>query len=173
MSRVPSLAAVLVVAGLGAAGSACRVSSVRPITVPATYQPEGEAANIAAAESCMVVGPLTVRDERPSNGVVGARTIQEREGRANITMGGDAEQWVRSAVERALTVANIRRATAPATALTVRLATVSVNEVAFRNSEYEARVVLDVDLSGPGSGSSVWSYRATARRRTTAGPAIS
>jgi len=150
------LAAVSLV-GVVALAVACRVSSVGPITSEARYSPQGAASDVVPADACAAVGMLTVSDGRSGERLVGTRTIQDREGRADISIEGDVEDWLRSGVERALDAAATRRGSGPAVA--VRLSTLTVNEVAFRNSEFNGSVVLDVTVTR--DGAEPWSFRAS------------
>jgi len=43
--------------------------------------------------------------------------------------------------------------------LTMKLAAIQIEEVAYRNSTFEGRVIVDIELSRTGTGDSVWSHR--------------
>jgi hypothetical protein len=152
----------LVLAWMVLAAAACRVSSVGPITFAVNYLPDLGTSDIMTAESCVVLRDVTPSDQRSEKSIVGERTIQDRSGRADIMVGGDIEPWLRSSIDRALKTAAIRRETSAQHIVRIGLAVLSVNEVAYRNAEYEGRVVLDVELVKAGGGDKpLWSFRAT------------
>ena len=136
----------LVSAGLAFLVTACRVSSVGPVTFPAAYSPE-EPIVASTVDACVAVGTIYVADDRPDRSTVGERSIEAREGRAVISIEGDIEDWLRSGIERAFETAAIRRVDS-APSVTFRLTTLVVDEVAYRNAEYDGRVVLEVSVVG-------------------------
>jgi hypothetical protein len=136
---------------------ACRVSTVGPITFEPFCSPQGAASEVVSADTCAAIGALAVTDGRSGDGVVGTRTIQNREGRADISIEGGVEDWLRGGVERALDAAAIRRGAGPD--VTVRLMTLTLNEVAFRNSEFNGRVALEVTVAR--AGAEPWSFIAS------------
>ena len=154
---MPAKLASLVMAGLVPLVAACRVSSIGPVTFPAVYRPE-EAIAASTVDACVAVSTIRVADDRQDRSTVGVRSIEEREGRAIISIEGDIEGWLRIGVERAFEVAGIRRVDS-APSVTFRMTTLVVDEVAYRNAEYDGRVVLDVSVVD--ADGEPWSFRAT------------
>ena len=132
------------------------MSSIGPVTFPAVYRPE-EAIAASTVDACVAVSTIRVADDRQDRSTVGVRSIEEREGRAIISIEGDIEGWLRIGVERAFEVAGIRRVDS-APSVTFRMTTLVVDEVAYRNAEYDGRVVLDVSVVD--ADGEPWSFRA-------------
>ena len=138
----------------------CAVSSLAPISFPADYAPEESAAGINAAPACAHIRSLEVSDERPDTLVAGHRSVQDKPERHDIFMEGNIESWLRSGVRRALDQAVIRDNPSSGLILSVTLTSLVIEEVAYVNSEYEGRVVLDLALREPGAGTDAWTNRA-------------
>lgn len=102
---------------------------------------------------------LTVVDDRPSGGIDGIRTIQDKEARADISMAGDVEAWFKAGVARGMVQSHFPQDSAASLNLTMKLSSIRIEEVAYRNSTFEGRVIIDMELSRPGGGGSVWSHR--------------
>ena len=85
---MPANLTALVLAGFASVVTACRVSSVGPVTFPAMYNPD-EAIAASTVDACVAVGTIRVADDRQDRSTVGARSIEEREGRAVISVEGD------------------------------------------------------------------------------------
>ena len=75
-------------------------------------------------------------------------------------MEGNIESWLRSGVRRALDLAVIRDNPSSGLVLSVTLTSLVIEEVAYVNSEYEGRVVLDLALREPGAATDGWTSRA-------------
>lgn len=157
MTRTLSYAA-LIALGAILAGSGCRVSNIQPISFPASYHPEGSGSHIDAAPACAVFRELTVLDTRPG-GADGVRTIQDADERSDISMAGDVEAWFQAGVARGMVQSHFPTAPSASLDLTLKLAAVRIEEVAYRNSTYEGRVIIDMELSRPDGAGSVWSHR--------------
>jgi len=149
---------LIALAGL-VAGSGCRVSNVQPISFPAIYEPEQSGNQITAAPACAVFRDLTVVDNRPEGSTDGIRTIQDREGQSDITMAGDVEAWFKAGVARGMVQSHFPQDPSADLNLTMKLASIRIEEIAYRNSTFEGRIIIDVELSRPGSATSVWSHR--------------
>ncbi len=150
---------VLLALGGLLAGSGCRVSNVKPITFPANYEPMQSGGEITAAPACAVFRELTVVDNRSEGSADGVRTIQDREGRSDIFMDGDVESWFHAGVARGLVKSHFPQDPSAGLDLTMKLAAIQIEEVAYRNSTFEGRVIIDVELSRTGGGGPVWSHR--------------
>ena len=158
VTRTCSHVVLLALGGL-LAGSACRVSNVKPISFPADYQPEQSGSQITVAPACAVFRELTVVDNRPEGSADGIRTIQDREGRSDIFMVGDVESWFQAGVARGLVKSHFPRDPSAGLDLTMKLAAIRIEEVAYRNSTFEGRIIIDIELSRPGSADPLWSHR--------------
>ncbi len=150
---------VLLALGGLLAGSGCRVSNVKPITFPANYEPMQSGREITAAPACAVFRELTVVDDRPEGSADGVRTIQDREGRSDIFMDGDVKAWFQAGVARGLVKSHFPQDPSADLDLTMKLTGIHIEEVAYRNSTFEGRVIIDIELSRTGSGGAVWSHR--------------
>ncbi len=150
---------VLLTLGGILAGSGCRVSNVKPITFPAHYEPMQSGGAITTAPACAVFRELTVVDARPEGRADGVRTIQDREGRSDIFMDGDVESWFHAGVARGLVESHFPQDPSAGLDLTMKLAAIRIEEVAYRNSTFAGRVIIDVELSRTGGGGPVWSHR--------------
>ena len=138
----------------------CAVSSLAPISFPADYSPEEGTAGINAAPACAHIRSLEVSDERPDTPVAGQRSVQDKPERHDIFMEGNIESWLRSGVRRALDLAVIRDNPSSGLVLSVTLTSLVIEEVAYVNSEYEGRVVLDLALRASGAATDAWTNRA-------------
>ena len=150
---------VLLALGGLLAGGGCRVSNLKPISFPADYEPMQSGFEITAAPACAVFRELTVVDDRPEGSADGVRTIQAREGQSDIFMDGDVEAWFQAGVARGMVKSHFPQDPSAGLDLTVKLAAIQIEEVAYRNSTFEGRVIVDIELSRTGSGGSVWSHR--------------
>ena len=150
---------VLLALGGLLAGSGCRVSNVKPITFPADYEPMQSGNEITAAPACAVFRELTVVDNRPEGSADGVRTIQDREGRSDIFMDGDVESWFHAGVARGLVQSHFPQDPSAGLDLTMKLAAIHIEEIAYRNSTFEGRVIIDIELSRPRTAGAVWSHR--------------
>jgi hypothetical protein len=150
---------VLLALGGFLAGGGCRVSNVKPITFPADYEPMQSGSEITVAPACAVFRELIVVDDRPDGTTDGVRTIQDRDGRSDIFMDGDVEAWLRAGVARGLVKSHFPQDSSAGLDLTMKLAAIRIEEVAYRNSTFEGRVIIDIELNRTGGGGSVWSHR--------------
>ena len=158
VTRTFTQVVVLVLGGF-LAGSGCRVSNVQPITFPADYEPMQSGSDITAAPACAVFRELTVLDDRPAGSTDGVRTVQDREGQSDIFMDGDVKAWFQAGVARGMVKSHFPQDPSAGLDLTMKLALIQIEEVAYRNSTFEGRVIIDIELSRAGNGGSVWSHR--------------
>lgn len=144
---------------VSAGGSGCKVSKLEPVTFATSYQSEGRASAITAAPACAIFRQVNVVDERRDKRLAGVRLMQHKDGRSDIFVEGDVESWLRAGVSRGLVQAHFPQDESAPLDLRVKLAAIHIEEVAFRNSTFEGRVVLDVELADAESGEAVWTHR--------------
>ena len=136
----------------------CKVTRLTPVTFPPEYSPQEGSARFSVAPSCATYRNLTISDARTEMSVVGIRTLQEGPGEEPVVLDGDGLGWLR-AVWSGPSAAEIVQSTLSRWELQVALASIRLEEVAFRNSEYEGRVILEVDVTEFSSGQPIWSQR--------------
>ena len=129
----------------------CVASSLEPLTFTARYAPVGSALDIATVPACAAIQGLSVSDERRDGRVVGHRNIQDQPDEYEIFLDGDVAGWLRSGLQRAFDQASLRRDDSAEFQLDAKLTVLAISEVAYVNSEYEARVVIDLELRLPGA----------------------
>jgi hypothetical protein len=137
----------------------CKVSELKPISFPTDYRPEGSAGAITVVPACAVYREFTVLDQRPDKHNAGIRTIQDRPDRSDIFIEGDVAAWFRAGVERGLALAQFPQDSGAKLDLTFKLAGIHIEEIAYRNSTFEGRVVIDIELREPGSSGHLWTDR--------------
>jgi hypothetical protein len=142
-----------------ASASACKVSRLDPVSFHTRYDPQGSSGAITTAPACVAFRTLNVSDGRADKRLAGVRSLQEKADRSDIFMEGDVELWLRAGVTRGLDHANFQEEDDASFDLNISLAALHIDEVAFRNSTYDGRVVLDVELVDVSSGESVWKER--------------
>ncbi len=140
--------------------TSCKVTHVSPITFPADYHAAETGAVIETARACATIRSLVVTDERPDKRTVGRRAIQDKPDRSDILMDGDVRDWLRLGLQRALDRAGIATSSSARFELAVKLVTLSVEEVAYRNSTFDGKLILDLELRQPDGNPAVWSSRA-------------
>lgn len=154
MISIPrTLGVILVVAG------GCKVSKLEPVSFRAMYRPEGEMSAITAAPACAAFRQLNVNDERSDKRLAGTRLIQDQADQSDIFIDGDVEAWFRAAVSRGLVRAQFPQNEGASLDVNFRLAAIHIEEVAYRNSTFEGRVVIDIELVDAAGGDTVWSHR--------------
>lgn len=145
---------------IGVAGIwGCTVSKLTPVSFPAQYHPEGSAAGVTSVPACAVFRKLSLSDERPDKRTAGSRSLQEKPGRSDIFIEGDVESWFEAGVKQALLQTNFLQDPVGKLDLVMELESLRIAEIAYRNSTFEGRVVLEVGVKEPGSESFVWSER--------------
>jgi hypothetical protein len=155
MISIPRTLGILLVVASG-----CKVSSVEPMTFPATYRPEGAAGAVTVAPACAVVHELDVVDGRSDKSLVGARSIQDKDARSDVLIEGDIEAWLRAAISRGLVQGHFPQEEGADLDLRFELESIQIDEVAYRNSTYEGRVILGVEIVNSTTGDAIWSHRA-------------
>jgi len=145
---------------LGVAGIwGCTVSKLTPVSFPAMYQPEGSGADVASVPACAVFRSLSLSDERTDKRTAGTRSLQEKPGRSDIFIEGDVESWFEAGVKQALVQTQFPQDPVGKLDLVMELESLRIAEIAYRNSTFEGKVVLEVGVKEPGSESFAWSER--------------
>lgn len=142
---------VLALAAAAALLAACNPSSLNPYTFPANYQMMASPGAYQVAPECADYAELVVRDHRDDTVVVGVRYLERDGEQHDVGMEGDVEGWLREAMENALTLANVERNRAAGQTITLTLDSISTDEAVFRRAEYDARVVIHVEVAGGGA----------------------
>lgn len=132
--------------------AACAPSDLQPYTFDAMYQPMGSIGEISTAPDCAQYRELVVEDGRADD-TVGVRYLEEGSDRYDVTMAGDAEGWLRDAVEHAFSQAGIEESGNSDRTVRVTLERVETDEAVYRRAEYDAKVVLEAAVSGGASWS--------------------
>jgi len=130
--------------------SACAPSDLSPYTFDAMYQPVGSIGEISTAPDCATYRELVVEDGREDD-TVGVRYLEEGTDRYDVTMGGDAEEWLRDAVDHAFSQAGIEKSGDSNRTVRVTLERIETDEAVYRRAEYDAKVVLEAAVSGGAS----------------------
>jgi hypothetical protein len=146
----------LLVLAAALAAATCAPSALTPYTFSATYTPMTSPAEYSPARDCAAYGTLVVGDARSERSKVGVRYLEDGATRHDVTMEGDAEAWLRQAVEHALSSAGIEQSGTSDKRLTVRLEQIVTDEAIYRRAEYDGRVVVDAAVAGGGAS---WSAK--------------
>jgi hypothetical protein len=137
----------------------CTVSKLTPVSFPAVYQPEGSGADLASVPACAVFRNLSLSDERTDERAAGTRSLQEKPDRSDIFIEGDVESWFEAGVKRALVETQFPQDPAGKLDLVMELESLRIAEIAYRNSTFDGKVVLEVGVREPGGESFAWSER--------------
>ena len=126
---------------------ACGPGALAPYTFDAMYRPVGSIGDFRSADDCATYRELVVEDGRGED-VVGVRYLEEGGERFDVTMGGDAEEWLREAAEHALSQAGIDQSSSSDRTVRVTLERIETDESVYRRAEYDAKVVIEAAVSG-------------------------
>ena len=143
---------LILTAALLLLAAACAPSNLAPYTFDAMYQPVGSIGDISTAPDCAQYGDLVIEDGRDDD-TVGVRYLEEGSDRYDVTMGGDAEEWLRDAVEHAFSQAGLDESGNSDRTVRVTLERVETDEAVYRRAEYDAKVVIEAAVSGGASWS--------------------
>lgn len=130
---------------------ACNPSSLTPYTFPASYRMISSPGDYQIAPDCAAYGKLVVRDHRDDTAVVGVRYLEDGDEKYDVGMEGDVEAWLRSAMLSALEQARIEEEEGSSHTLTLTLDSIVTDEAVYRRAEYDARVVVRVEVAGGGA----------------------
>jgi len=149
-NRKPKIA-ILAVAAFAVTLAACNPTSLAPYTFPANYQMMSSPGDYQIAPDCATYGDIVSRDDRDDTVVVGVRYLEGSGERYDVGMEGDVEGWLRDAMRNALALANVERSEGSGHVVTVTLESIVTDEAVYRRAEYDARVVVRVEVSGGGA----------------------
>ena len=138
---------------IGLVACAHQQPKLDPISVPLAYKANLRNEGISGGLSCSAIAQIQGADDRVDK-MLGVRTIEETELKADVTASGDPAVLVQSAVQDFLTVNGIRVG-AGGPKLVVALNSVRTTENAWHRSTYSARVSLHGTLEAP-SGKVCW-----------------
>lgn len=129
--------------------AACAPSTLSPTTFSADYTMMGSIGDYSTAPDCATYGQLEVTSPADLS-KVGVRYLEEGSERWDVGMTGDAEAWLRAAVESALRAASIEQAASGRT-ITVELVSITTDESVYRQAEYDGKVAIRGRVSGGGA----------------------
>jgi hypothetical protein len=147
ITRIGSLA----VAAFAVVLVACNPSSLTPYTFDASYRMISSPGEYQIAPDCAAYGELVVRDHREDTAVIGVRYLEDGNEKHDVGMEGDVEAWLRSAMLSALEQARIEQEGGSSHTITLTLDSIVTDEAVYRRAEYDARVVVKVEVAGGGA----------------------
>lgn len=151
-SNQGSRLALLALATVAVAFIACNPTSLGPYTFPASYSMMSSPGDYQIAPACAAYGELVVRDHRDDTVTVGVRYLEDGGEKHDVGMEGDVEAWLRSAMSGALEQARIEQTGSSGPTITLTLDSIVTDEAVYRRAEYDARVVVHVEVAGGGAG---------------------
>lgn len=155
-TRLRAIAMALVATGAAALAFA---KDLKPTSFRAQYEMQVDNDEVSPVPACAAASLAAFEDARTDT-AIGERFHEKTPNvKLPIAMTDDPMLWMQTGfVELA------RRAVLPYTTegkpeITIRLASLWVDEQVYRNAEYDGRIVLDVLVAPPGGGATCWSGR--------------
>jgi len=131
--------------------------TLAPLSFPMSYRFMGNAGEVSVAPTCARFAGVDTVDGRSDKSVAGQRYLEQGGPRYDITADGDVAGWLRLGADKALSLASIEVDPDAAYSLRLTLQSLDLQESAYRQSEFDGRVVVEAALVK--DGENAWSVR--------------